>query len=262
MDVVRSADGTELAVERRGQGPAVVLVGGALADRRATRALAGGLAASCTAISYDRRGRGESGDRPPYAIEREVEDLAAVVATAGASPAVYGHSSGAMLALAASCSGVPVARLAVYEPPFLTGAARARLDGEVRARLSALLGAGRRDEAVRWFLTEAVAMPADELGGLAASPGWKAALDLAHTLVHDVLLCAGPDAVDEGDLGSIVCPTLVLDGGASPAWVRAAARLVASVVPDSSATTLAGQGHRPASGVLAPVLTAFVLGRL
>ena len=119
MNTVTSSDGTTIAYDRSGEGPPLVLIGGALSDRAAAGSLAEALAPRLTAIAYDRRGRGDSGDTAPYAVEREIEDLEAIVAEAGGSAFVFGHSSGAALALEAAARGLPVTKLALYEPPFI-----------------------------------------------------------------------------------------------------------------------------------------------
>jgi pimeloyl-ACP methyl ester carboxylesterase len=157
---VCSADGTMIAFERAGQGPALILITGGLTDRTVTRSVAAELAPRFTVYAYDRRGRGSSGDTAPYSAEREVEDLAAVIGAAGGPALVFGHSSGAVLALEAAARGLAITKLAAYEPPYLTGAS------------------GRR--------------PADDLAVLGRGPWVRRQDDRPHGSVTDVAWLAGP----------------------------------------------------------------------
>ena len=191
MNTVASADGTTIAYDATGAGPPLVLVVGAFCDRHTTRSLTKVLAPDFTVYEYDRRGRGESGDTAPYAVEREVEDLAAVAGAAGGAPNVFGHSSGAILALEAAARGVPMARLVAYEPPYIIGDTRPRPGSDVADRLSALVSDGRRGDAAKLFLTEAVGMPAEVVSMIEGSPDWAGMTALAHTLAYDVTTC-GP----------------------------------------------------------------------
>lgn len=253
METVRSADGTTIAFDRSGRGPALVLVPGALSDRSATAALAAALAPSFTVYGYDRRGRGASGDTAPYSLEREIEDLAAVLAEAGGSAMVFGHSSGAVLALEAASRGLPVSRLAVYEPPYIVEGTRARPAADLAGRVSALVSSGRRGDAVALFLVEAVQMPAQAVAAVRASPRWPGMEALAHTIAYDIAVVDDHGmAVDR--MTSIQIPTLALDGGASPAWARAAVRALAAAIPGARRVTLAGQNHAADPEVLAAVL--------
>lgn len=255
-----SADGTPIAFERAGSGPPLVVVGGALADRRFGAGLARRLAGAATVLTFDRRGRGGSGDTPPHRLEREIEDLAAVLEAAGPPAVVYGHSSGGVLALEAAAAGVAMEVLCVYEPPYLLGEASGRLAGDLAARLSGLVAEGRPDEAVVCFLTEAAGEPEAEVAGLRDSPSWQTMRSLAHTLVYDIAVCGGDGAVHPERLARIGTPTLVLAGGASPDWASAAVAAVADAVPGAVAATVPGEGHRVSSAALAPVLAALVTG--
>ena len=160
MSEVRSADGTTITFERSGDGPSLILLGGALSTGQAAGPLASLLAPSFTTFAYDRRGRGESGDTPPYAVDREIEDLAALIEEAGGEAFVYGHSSGAGLALEAAAYGLSIARLTLYEPPFIVDDSRPPLPSDWVERLDELIAAGRRGEAVEYFLTVGVGIPA------------------------------------------------------------------------------------------------------
>jgi pimeloyl-ACP methyl ester carboxylesterase len=248
---VMSEDGTPLAVDRVGEGPAVVCVGGALNDRRSTALVAARLSGFAV-YSYDRRGRGDSGDTPPYAVAREVEDLAAVVEEAGGSAMVYGMSSGAVLALRAALAGVPITRLGLYEPP-LTGAVATAPPGvpDYSRRLAAALDAGRPGDALELFLTQ-VGLPPQALPDLRRSPAWPAMEALAPTLRHDDAVLA------DGEIPPVTTlrtPTTVLTGGASPAWMRAAGRALASALPNGRAEELPNQTHDVDPATLAEALT-------
>jgi pimeloyl-ACP methyl ester carboxylesterase len=251
LRTVRSADGTTLAVDSSGQGPPVVLVVGAFCDRSSSAELAAALSPRFTVYRYDRRGRGDSTDTPPYAIEREVEDLDAVARVTGRPPYVYGHSSGAATALEAASVGVPLRRLAVYEPPFL---------GEVRAPdfaadLRQLVSSGRRDDAAQRFLLNTGA-PVEAVEKMASAPFWPRMVSLAHTLAYDVMLSDHGSASTEWCTG-ISVPTLALAGNDSPQWAAKAVEAVAAAVPGGRHRILEGQNHNPAIEVIATLLTDF-----
>jgi pimeloyl-ACP methyl ester carboxylesterase len=257
MQTVRSADGTAIAYDRYGDGPPLVLVGGAFCDRTAPRTLAEALAARFTVYAYDRRGRGDSGDTQPYTVQREVEDLDAVITAAGGSARVFGHSSGAVLALTAAAWGLPIPRLAVYEPPFIVECTRPR-PMDLAARTRELIGAGRTADAVRLFLVEGVQVPVEAAAMIEHDPAWPGMAAVAHTLPYDLEICA--DYWLPTDLlGKIPAPTLVLGGGNSPEWFHIAMRAVTEAIPDARHVTLEGQDHGAADDVLAPVLTDFLL---
>jgi len=259
MQTVTSADGTELAVDTAGSGPAVILLGGAFNDRSTVAGLAGVLAPSCTVHWYDRRGRGDSGDTPPYAVEREFEDLAAVIAYAGGHAHVFGHSSGAVLALEATARGVAVDRLVAYEPPYVVSD-REPSGVDLLDRMTALLAAGRRGDAVALFLTESAGVPAPVVESMQGSPDWGWMETFADSLPQDVALCGPGQALPAERLARIGVPTLVLDGGESPEWMRAAARAVAAAVPGARSETVDGEDHGVLRNpeALVPVLTGFL----
>jgi pimeloyl-ACP methyl ester carboxylesterase len=260
MQTVRSKDGTTIAFDRSGRGPSLVIVGGALSDRGAVSDLAPRLADALTVIAYDRRGRGDSTDTPPYAVEREIEDLAALVDAAGGSSFVLGHSSGAVLALRAAEAGVPIARLALYEPPLMVDATRPPIPDDYVSHLDELVATGRGSEAVSYFLTTGPLVPPPVIDQLRQSPAWPPMEAMAPTILYDARIMDGLMTDGPGPLArwaSVATPILVLDGGASPAWIRHGASALAEVLPNASAGTLEGQGHGPASDVLAPVLLRF-----
>jgi pimeloyl-ACP methyl ester carboxylesterase len=258
-ETVTSSDGTPIAFERTGDGPPVVLVGGAFNDRSTVAALAAALAPRFTAIAYDRRGRGDSGDAGGYTVEREIDDLAALIEHAGGSACVFGHSSGAVLALEAARRGVGIDRLAVYEPAYVVDGSRARPGADLLDRIRALIDEGRRDDAATLFLIEAVGAPPEMVGGMRADRMWGWFTGLAHTLPYDVAVC-GPGCVVPADrLATIAVPTLAVGGGESPAWLPAAARAVADAIPGARYVTLEGQDHGVLNqpDALCPVLVDF-----
>ncbi|MGW4065801.1 alpha/beta fold hydrolase [Amycolatopsis sp. NPDC004747] len=237
MNVI-SADGTSIHFEQRGDGPPVILVGGAFNDRTTTVGLAEVLAGDFTAINYDRRGRGDSGDAPEYAVEREIEDIAALIAQVGGTASVFGHSSGAILALEAAAAGIGIEKVVAYEPPYATDEhPRADVVGEVRARLSA----GDSDGAVATFL-QVAGTPAEMIEGMKQAPVWGWFTALAHTLPYDLTIC-GPDARPRASLARIAIPTLVIGGGASDDALQSGARAAAEAIPGARHETLEGQDH-------------------
>jgi len=263
MDTVRSTDGTSIAFERMGQGPPLILVGGALSDRSAAAPLAAALAPRFTVFTYDRRGRGESGDTAPYAVAREVEDLAALIGAAGGPAFVFGHSSGAALALEAAARGLPIAKLALYEPPFIVDDSRPPVPPGYAARLAELLAAGRRGEAVACFMTEAVGVPAEAVAQMRQAPMWPALELLAHTLPYDGAVMGdnmSGHPLPAAWTSAVAVPTLVLAGGASPPWIRNAAQAVADILPHAQIRTLEGQTHATVPEVVAPVVADFFVG--
>ncbi len=251
MAAVSSRDGTKIVYDRSGQGPALILILGAFNERPTGAPLARALEPHFTVFNYDRRGRGESTDTAPYAIEREIEDLEALIAEAGGTAFVFGYSSGAILAVRAAAQGAAVSRLALFEPPP-TGA-RA---GELAPQLSAHIAAGRRGEAVELFQTEAVGIPAGMVAQMRQAP-FRPALDkIAHTLVYESTILA---ALPGGLAASVRVRTLVIDGANSPAVMRQAAQTLAEALPEGRYQTLADVGHDIVPEVLAPVLSEFLL---
>ncbi|MEU4470700.1 alpha/beta fold hydrolase [Micromonospora sp. NPDC023888] len=258
VEQVRSADGTPIAFERSGAGPAIVLVGGAFSDRVATRALATALAPDFTVFGYDRRGRGFSGDTLPYEIGREIDDLAALIAAAGGSAAVYGISSGAVLAALATAQGLPVTRLAVFEPPFQVGP-HVGVWRDLTARLIELIAADDRDAAVELFLSDSVGLPADEITRMRSQPMWGALTAVAHTLVYDSIVTAG-GRLPSDRLAAITVPTLAVHSTGSPQWLRDASAAAAEAVPGGRSISLDGGYHEVPPATLAPALREFLLG--
>jgi pimeloyl-ACP methyl ester carboxylesterase len=239
------------------------LVGGAMSTRSASVSLAALLAPHFTVFAYDRRGRGDSGDTAPYAVEREVEDLDALLAAAGGSAFVFGHSSGAVLALEAAARGLTITKLALYEPPFIVDDSRPPLPGDYVTQLTKLIAAGRRGDAVAYFMTIAVGVPGDRVAQMRHDPMWPALEDVAHTLPYDGTIMG--DTMRGNPLplkrwASVTVPTLVMDGGESPAWQRTAVQALVDVLPHAQRRTLEGQTHGVAPDALAPVLEEFFAG--
>lgn len=260
MRTVTSNDGTTIAFDQSGAGPAVILVGGALSDRAAAAAVAALLAPHFTAINYDRRGRGDSGDTQPYAVEREVEDIAALIDAVGGSACVFAKSSGAALALEAANRGLPITKLALYEPPFIVDDARKPIPEGYVAHLGELAASGRRGEAVEYFLANAVEVPPEALAQMRQAPMWPAMEAMAHTLAYDGAIMEGNMAgkpFSPGQWAAVTMPTLVMDGGASPVWMHHASQAVADVLPNARRITLEGQTHSADPNILAPVLVTF-----
>ena len=264
MSTVKSKDGTSIAFDQSGSGPAVILVDGAFQHRAIddrTTQLAAHLAHTYTVFRYDRRGRGESGDTLPYAVGREIEDLAVLIGEAGGSASVFGMSSGAILALQAAAYGLPIGRLALYEPPFIVDASRLAVSNDFIPRLSTLLSEGNRGDAVALFLTEAVGVPSETVTAMRSTPDWPTLEAVAHTLRYDALLMGDTlsgnrDALQQW--ASVNIPTLVLDGGASPEQMHQAAAALSTVLPNAERRTLPGQTHAYDPEILAPVLAAFL----
>jgi pimeloyl-ACP methyl ester carboxylesterase len=259
MKTVISKDGTSIAYDRTGNGPPVILVDGALCSRSfgPMPKLAPILARHFTVFHYDRRGRGESGDTTPYMVEREVEDLAAIINEAGGSARVLGLSSGAALALAAAASGLNIKQLALYEPPFIANTKGGHQPpADSLARLKQLLSDGRRGDAVKFFMTKMVGAPAFVAVIMRFTPVWKKLKSVAHTLPYDAAIM-GDFTVPAKRAASVVAPTLVMGGGKSPAGLRHAVEAVAGAVPHAQRIMLAGQNHNVALKALAPVVQEF-----
>jgi pimeloyl-ACP methyl ester carboxylesterase len=251
-----------IAYDRRGAGAPVILVGGAFQHRAfdpSTVRLAELLAAAGLSVfHYDRRGRGESGDTAPYAVERELEDLDAIIDVAGGSAALYGSSSRGNLALEAAMAGSAVTRLAVWEPNYLVDDSRPPLPGDYVTHLEELIAAGRRGDAVEYFMTTAVAIPPEFVAQMRDTPTWEGMEGVAHTLSHDghVVAVVAGFVLPTARLQSVAAPTLVLAGGQSP-WLATGARALADALPDAQHRTLEGQEHGVEPDAIAPVLADF-----
>jgi pimeloyl-ACP methyl ester carboxylesterase len=255
MDTVTSRDGTALAYDRLGDGPPVVLVCGGSTDRTANAGLAAELAADHTVYNDDRRGRGDSGDTLPYAIQREVEDIGAVITEAGGSANLYGTSSGAALAMHAAAAGLPVTRLALWEPPYSVNG-RPDLPADTASVYRELVEAGRRGDAIEYFMSKVVGLPPDFVAGARQAPWWSQQEALAHTLAYDATVM-GDYTLPTEIARSVTVPTLIVVGGASFGFMTETADALAELIPNAQRATLDGQQHNVDPSALAPVLHRF-----
>jgi pimeloyl-ACP methyl ester carboxylesterase len=255
-----SADGTRIAYETVGSGPPLVIVEGAFGTRVDAREYASALSGRLTAACYDRRGRGDSGDTQPYAPARELEDLRAVIDALGGSAFVYGHSGGGVLSLDAVAAGLPITKLAVYEPPFTIDDSHPPYpDGWVET-LRSMVEAGRRGDALAEFWRTGPLMPASEIEKLRQAPVWTQWESLAHTLIDDYEVLGDRIAgrpLAAAWAGSITIPVLVFEGGDSPAWLRNVVTSLEAILPNATKRTLPGQRHNPPADVIAPILESF-----
>jgi pimeloyl-ACP methyl ester carboxylesterase len=261
MPTTRSKDGTLIAFEEQGQGPSLLLVDGALCHRAVgpMKEIAALLSKDFTVYIYDRRGRGESGDTAPWAIDREVEDIEALIREAGGSACVMGISSGAALALEAARRGAQIRRLALYEAPFVVDREYPPIGIDYLPTLKSLVADDKRGAAVKHFMRR-VGVPRLMLGVMPLMPMWKKLTAVAPTLVYDISIVepfqqGRPLPADRWS--GMTMPALVIDGSKSPAWIRSGMRALASAVPGARYQTLPGQTHMVKAPVLAPVLAGF-----
>jgi hypothetical protein len=262
MNRVTSKDGTSIAYERIGNGPAVILVGGGLDDGSENAPLAPELAKHFTVYNYARRGRGDSGNTLPYAVEREIEDIGALIADAGGSAHLYGVSSGGALVLEAAAAGIAIDKLAVYEVPYNMADDWPQRWREYVEQLGAVLAEGRRDDALELFMRLAGSFDED-IAGVRNSPYWPGMEAIAHTLAYDAA-CLGDGHPPTPRLAKISQPTLVATGGAHPpgaaAWVLAldqAADAIAASITQAERQTIEGQSHVADPNAVARVLERF-----
>jgi len=262
MSVVVSADGTRIAYEMNGSGPPLLLVDGAFCSRAfgPMPALAPLLTSRFSVVTFDRRGRGESGDTSPYAVERELEDLNAVATAVGGSLFVYGTSSGAVLAARAVAAGLPTAKLALHEPPVALDGTHAPTPADFRERIASDVVAGRRGDAVKLFM-RVVGVPSAGIFFMRLMPNvWPKLTAVAHTLPYDFAVLGdtqsgGPVPAElAGALSSIRVPTVLLVGGKSPPWMHHAAKRVTDHIVGSTVRVLPGQTHNVKAKSVAPAL--------
>lgn len=276
LQYVTSKDGTSIAHRASGTGPVVILVSGALGTGTApmSSAIGAPLTSDHTVIDYDRRGRGHSGDTEPYAVAREVEDIEALIDAHGGRAAVFGFSSGAALALAAADGlGDRVGAVAVYEPPFIIDDSRPPLPADYVERIRAFVAAGRRDQAVALFMTDAVGIPAEYVDamknapaapvaeGEVPPPSWADMEKVAHTLAYDGLVMGDTMSgkpLPAGLWGGVSAPVLVVGGGESEPFMRAGAESAAGLLPSGEYRELPGQNHQVDPAALAPLLREFL----
>jgi pimeloyl-ACP methyl ester carboxylesterase len=244
LERVTSGDGTQIAVETAGEGRPVILIGGAFNDRTTMAGLARVLSPYYKAVTYDRRGRGDSGDESgDYRVDREMEDLRAVIDHAGAPASLFGHSSGAVLALEAASRGLAVGKVAAYEPPFIPEGSRPRPAPDFAERLVRLVRAGDADGATALFQTEMIGLPAEMVEGMRHSDMWGYLTSLAHSLPYDCALFEPGCPVPAGRLAAIDVPALAIAGSNTFPWLAAATEQVAEAVPGARFLSLDGQDH-------------------
>jgi pimeloyl-ACP methyl ester carboxylesterase len=253
MEKVTSADGTTIAYDRLGSGPSVILVGGALCDRNSLRPLADELGSQYDVVTYDRRGRGDSGDTLPYGVQHEVEDIAALLTAVGGTAAIYGHSSGAGLAAIASTT-LPLTKVVLHEPPYGPDDVDPSDDGE---QVLERIRAGRNQEAVELFLMM-TGMPRQDALQIAAAPGLA---DLAPTLPYDFAVME--HGIDQGGtpvalLRNVKQETLVLAGTATAPFMIDAAHRIVSILPNATFAELPDQHHAVPADILAPLVAGFL----
>src|SRR5215469_99741 len=264
MQTVTSKDGTKIAFDKVGSGPAVILVNGAMAYRAfnpSMAQLAELLGRHFTVYNYDRRGRGDSGDTRPFTKEREIEDLQALVEDAGGKAMVFGISSGAVVSLDTAAVTPGITKVVVYEPSLIVDDSRRPVPADYTEHLTTLAAEGKRDEAVAYFLTQAVGIPAEYIGGMKPDKAtWSGVTGVAHTIAYDAAFVGNvmqgkPLPTDRWV--KVTSPVLVADGGASDAWIHHAADALTKVLPHASRQTLEGQTHMVDPIVLAPVIIEF-----
>jgi pimeloyl-ACP methyl ester carboxylesterase len=263
VETVTSKDGTTIAYDRYGSGPPVILVAGALGYRKFKRMeqLAELLAERCTVINYDRRGRGDSTEAGPFSVEREIEDISALVDAAGGSASLWGWSSGGALALWAAAAGVGVERLSVYEIPFMVDPDDKLPARDYGARMNQLVAAGDRSGAVKHFMRNAIGMPAPLVALMPLMPMWKAIKSTAHTLPYDWAalgeqrMYGAP--LDPAEFAGVTVPTLIVSGAKTPSNLRKRSESLAEVLPNAEHRELEGVSHNVKMDRLAPVLAEF-----
>jgi len=261
---ITSKDGTLIAYDQSGKGPLLILVASALADRSAAARLAALLAKDFTVINYDRRGRGESGDKKPYAVEREVEDIEGLIDAAGGSAFLFGHSSGAVLALeAANRLRGKVKKAVLYEPPFIVDDSRPPVPADFVKTLTDLASSGRRSEAVEYFMTKGIGLPTESVVQMKKMPMWPNLEKLAHTIAYDGAIMGNTQAgkpLPAKRWSSVTAVTVVMNGGKTDPFLRNAAKALAEILPHAQHRTLEGQDHGVVfmnPNALAPVLVDF-----
>lgn len=254
MQHIISKDGTKIAYEKLGNGPAVILISAAAADHTDSMKLAEQLAQHFTVFNYDRRGRGESTDTAPYAVEREIEDIEALIQEAGDHAYLFGSSSGAVLALeAANILKNKVAKLFLYEPPFIINEDRAPVPTNYVQHLNQLIASNQRNEAVEYFMTQAIGVPSEYLEYMKADPSWQAMEGIAHTLAYDGMIMGNTQSGQSLPINrwNIQNPTLVITGENSETFFHDAAKALVVQLPQGKHITLSGQDH--SAVLMAPV---------
>lgn len=260
MKKTQSKDGTTLAYDVYGNGPALIYITGAICFRSFEPVLydAKVFAEEFTAYNYDRRGRGDSGNTLPHSIEREVEDIEAMIDAAGGTAYLYGHSSGAILALEAAMRlGDKVHKLVMYDPSYVNDEAYQTEFKELTQGLCKLLDRGDNDEAIRLFL-EGIGIPKEVIAGMQQSPQWATIVALAPTLAYDTTLASDLPPIEQAS--RLTTPTQIIVGEESPASIHEVASQLSEAIPNAECSQLAGQDHMPNPDILLPVLAGFLNG--
>jgi pimeloyl-ACP methyl ester carboxylesterase len=257
---VTSKDGTTIGFDRQGDGLPIILISGGSVDRTSNASLAANLASDLTAINYDRRGRGDSGDTLPYAIEREVEDIDAVVTAAGGSAYLYGSSSGAALGLIAADVLGPdrITRLAMWEPPYFVDPSKGPPTDHIQ-QYDTMIAEGRPGDAAEYFMTKVVGMPADFVIFAKTQPWWANQVKIAPTLAYDGRIM-NDYALPLDRAARVAVPTIVLAGGASFPFLPETAKALVKAFPNGTLQILEGQSHDVSADALGPALKAFLAG--
>jgi len=259
---VTSKDGTTIAFEQSGTGPVVILVAAALSDRSGTSRLAEHLSSHFTVINYDRRGRGKSTDTQPYALEREIEDIEALVDATGHSAFLFGSSSGAALALeAANRLDGKVKKLFLYEPPFIVDDSRPPIPDDFSQQVIQLVSAGRRNDALKLFFTKAIGIPSFAVNLMRfLMPGWSKMAGMAHTIPYDIGVLAGTQTgkpLPPRRWTSVTAPILVVVGSKSEPFFHSGAKALTEMLPNTKYRSLEGTSH--ASVLMGPQAIAAVM---
>lgn len=258
MNKVISKDETVIVYDKTGAGPAIILVDGAFCSRNfgPMAKLAPALAEHFTVIKYDRRARGDSGDTKPYAVQREIEDIAALVDLAGGSAGLFGISSGAALCIKAVAGGLNINKLVLFEPPFMTDAMKHRAPADAVAQLMRMTAEGRRADAVRFYFTKIMGMPAIVPFFMRFTSNWATMKANANSLPYDAAVM-GDFIMPKDQIAAIQIPALVIDSEKSPALLRKPVAAVAALLPNGQRRSLKGQIHNVPPNILAPVLMEF-----
>lgn len=257
-----SEDGTKLAYTKTGNGPSIILVDGAFCHRKfgANEKLPQYLSGHFTVYSYDRRGRGESGNTLPYQVEKEYEDLQAIINIAGGNACVYGISSGAALALEAANNGVNIKKMVLYEAPYISDNSRQPLPGNYLDILIAYIEQGQKGKAVQYFMRTGIGLPPFAVWMMQLLPAWKQMKQLAHTLVYDTKILSDtgsgkPFSSEKWKYAAL--PILVISGSKSAQWSQNSMRHLATMLPNATHYSLAGQTHLVNPKVIAGELIRF-----
>jgi hypothetical protein len=259
METVISKDGTAIAFDRLGDGPALILMGGALNDRQQAAQLASLLAPHFTVFNYDRRGRTDSGDTPPYAVSKEIDDLNTVIGVAGGSAMLFANCTGGMLALEAIAQGAAITKLALFEPPYIIGDARPPLAPEFHPDITKMIESGRLGDAVTYFLESGIGMPPEIVHNVQSMEIWPLLENLAPTLLYDMAI-GGDLSLPIDRVRVVTVPALVMDGERSQPWLHAATAALVDALPHATHHTVDGITHTIEAEAIAPVLQGYLAG--